>query len=62
MEAFTILGTCSFICQGTSTRKQRSGHFGLRVKLPSLTTCLKVKAGISREQLIKISMYPRNPG
>jgi len=24
----------SFICQGTSTRKQRSDLFGLRVKLP----------------------------
>jgi len=24
----------SFICQGTSTRRQRSDLFGLRVKLP----------------------------
>jgi len=27
----------SFICQGTSTRRQRSDHFGLWVKLPSVT-------------------------
>jgi len=30
----------SFICQGTSTRRQRSGLFGLRVKLPPVTTSL----------------------
>jgi len=30
------LGTCSFICQSTSTRWQRSDLFGLRVKLPSV--------------------------
>jgi len=29
------------ICQGsTSTRRQRSDLFGLRVKLPPVTTCL----------------------
>jgi len=30
----------SFICQGTSTRKQRSDLCGLRVKLPPVTTSL----------------------
>jgi len=28
----------SFICQGTSTRRQRRNIFGLRVKLPPVTT------------------------
>jgi len=31
----------SFICQGTSTRRQRSDFFGLRVKLPPVTTSLE---------------------
>jgi len=30
----------SFICQGTSTRRQRSDLFGLRVNLPPVTTSL----------------------
>jgi len=30
----------SFICQGTSIRRQRSDLFGLRVKLPPATTSL----------------------
>jgi len=30
----------SFICQGTSTMRQRSNLFGLRVKLPPVTTSL----------------------
>jgi len=30
----------SFIYQGTSTRRQRSDLFGLRVKLPPVTTSL----------------------
>jgi len=30
----------SFICQGTSTRRQRSDLFGLRVELPPVTTSL----------------------
>jgi len=30
----------SFICQGTSTRRQRRDLFGLRVKLPPVTTSL----------------------
>jgi len=30
----------SFICQGTSTRRQRSDLFGLRVTLPPVTTSL----------------------
>jgi len=30
----------SFICQGTSTRRERSDLFGLRVKLPPVTTSL----------------------
>jgi len=29
-----------FIYQGTSTRRQRRNHCGLRVKLPSVTTSL----------------------
>jgi len=29
---------CLFICQGTSTRRQRSDLFSLRVKLPPITT------------------------
>jgi len=33
-----ILGTSSLICQGTSTRRQRNDFFGLRVKLPPVTT------------------------
>jgi len=32
------LGTCSFICQGTSTRRKRNDLFNLRVKLPPATT------------------------
>jgi len=30
----------SFICQGTSTRRQRRDLFGFRVKLPVVTTSL----------------------
>jgi len=30
----------SFICQGTSTKRQRSDLFDLRVKLPPVTTSL----------------------
>jgi len=30
----------SFICQGTSTRRQRSDLIGLQVKLPPVTTSL----------------------
>jgi len=30
----------TFICQGTSTRRQRSDLVGLRVKLPPVTTSL----------------------
>jgi len=33
----------SFICQFTSTRRQRSDLFGLRVKLPPLTTSLNTQ-------------------
>jgi len=32
-----VFDTCSFICQNTSTRRQRSDLFGLRVKLPAVT-------------------------
>jgi len=32
------LAQYSFICRDTSTRRQRSDHFGLRVKLPPDTT------------------------
>jgi len=35
-----LLGTCSFICQRTSTRRQRSELFGVQVKLPPDTACL----------------------
>jgi len=38
----TLRGTCSFICQGTSTRRQRSDLFGLRVKLPSVFNHSKI--------------------
>jgi len=31
----------SFICQGSSTRRQRSDLFGLRVKLPPVTNPFK---------------------
>jgi len=34
------LGTCLFICQGTSARRQRSDLFGLQVKQPPVTTYL----------------------
>jgi len=30
----------SLICQGTSTRRQQSDHFDLRIKLPPVTTIL----------------------
>jgi len=33
----------SFICQGTSTKTQRSDLFGLRVKLPPVTTSLTIQ-------------------
>jgi len=33
----------SFICQGSSTRKQWRNLFGLRVELPPLTTCLTTR-------------------
>jgi len=36
----TILGTRSFICQGTSIRRQRRDLFGLRVKLSPITSSL----------------------
>jgi len=39
-ELHVLLGTCSFIYQGTLTRRQRSHLFGLRVKLPPVTTSL----------------------
>jgi len=35
-----IFGTCLFIYQGTSTTRQRSDLFGLRVKLPHVIPCL----------------------
>jgi len=35
-----VLFTCSFICRGISNRKQRRDLFGLRVKLPPVTTSL----------------------
>jgi len=33
-------GTCSFISQGTSTRKQQSDLYGLWVKLSPVSACL----------------------
>jgi len=35
-----ILNTCSFVWQGTSTRRQRSDLFDIRVKLPPVTSSL----------------------
>jgi len=35
-----MLGSCSYICQDTSTRRQRNGLFCLRIKLLPVTTCL----------------------
>jgi len=57
-EHFMELSTCSFICQGTSTRRQRSDLFGLRVKLPPVTTNLttqrsELKQGSCEYQLFK---------
>jgi len=40
LQSSQVLDTCSFICQGTSIRRQRSDLFGLRVKLPPLLTSL----------------------
>jgi len=46
-NAITLVGLFrlrySFIFQSTSTRRQRSDLFGLRVKLPPVTTNLKGK-------------------
>jgi len=39
-DKFPKFAVCSFICQGTSARRQRSDLCGLRVKLPSVTTSL----------------------
>jgi len=39
-NSISILGTCSFICQGTSTRSLQRNLFGLQVKLPPVTTSL----------------------
>jgi len=40
-SAFDYLGfRSSFICQGTSTRRRWIDLFGLRVKLPLVTTSL----------------------
>jgi len=40
ISGLSLLGTSMFICQGTSTTCQRSDLFGLRVKLPPVTTSL----------------------
>jgi len=37
------LGRYSVICQGTSNRRQRRDLFGLRVKLPPVTTSLNTQ-------------------
>jgi len=37
---YFYFGTRSFICQGTSTSRQRRNLFGLRVKLPLVSVCL----------------------
>jgi len=37
-QLFVMLFRYSFISQGTSTRKQRSDLFGLRVNLPTVST------------------------
>jgi len=46
----------SFICQGTSTRRQRRDLFGLRVKLPPVTTSLTTQ---SRGNPVKCLPCPR---
>jgi len=40
LEAVSNRFRYSFICQGTSTRKQQRNLFGLRVKLPPIITRL----------------------
>jgi len=40
MDMFRFTYRYSFICQGTSIRRQRSDLFGLRVKLQSVITNL----------------------
>jgi len=40
IRIFKIGFRFSFICQGTSNRRQRRDLFDLRVKLPPLTTSL----------------------
>jgi len=39
-EQIQVSDRDSFICQGTSTRRQRSDRFDLRIKLPLVTTSL----------------------
>jgi len=40
MFSCEVLSICSFICQGTSTKKQRRDLFGFRDKLPPVITSL----------------------
>jgi len=42
ISEYYIRFSFSFICQGTSTRRQRSDLFGLRVKLPPERTCRSI--------------------
>jgi len=40
IKVYTLRFRCSFISQGTSSRRQRRDLFGLQVKLPPVTTSL----------------------
>jgi len=48
------LGRYSFICRGTSFRRQQSDLFGLRVKLPHVT------ANHSKVEANPLSALPKN--
>jgi len=37
------VNTCLFICQGSSTKRQRRDLFGHRIKLPPVTISLTTK-------------------
>jgi len=50
------LGLGTFICQVASTRRQRSDLFGLRVKLPPVTTSFN----LSKVVTIPLSALPKD--
>jgi len=39
-----LIGTCSFICQSTLTRRQRSDLFVLQTKLPPVTPSITTQS------------------